>query len=174
MKKRPAVGVGYVKYNNAFIFAHITFIRQLGKKRVFNYVDRFSMKEVAGFVTAQIEGPRPAGKLKALFDDLCPSCFVPLEKGLQTCSHCQTGFKKPRSAFLRSLLLPGWGDLYLGHRFLGVMELLAAVFVWLVVISLVMEPSAENLIIAGIFLVIFNLADSLLTLHMAKKGDMTA
>jgi len=162
------------KVKRGFIFAHLTFFRQLGKKRVFNYVDRFSMKEVSAFVTTKIEGPRPAGKLKALFDDLCPSCFVPLEKGLRTCSHCQTGFKAPRKAFLRSLLLPGWGDLYLGHRFLGSMELLVSVVIWAFIITILLSPTTENLIAAGLILIFFNVMDSLLTLHMAKKGYMAA
>jgi len=162
------------KVKRGFIFTHLTFIRKLGKKRIFNYVDRFSMKEISEFVTAQIEGPKPAGKLKALFDDLCPSCYVPLEKGLKTCTHCQTGFKVPRTAFLKSLLLPGWGDLYLGHRFLGGMELLVSIGLWAFLISLLLSPATETLIAAGILIIVFNVMDSLLTLHMARKGYMAA
>ncbi|CAB5123186.1 hypothetical protein D3OALGB2SA_3116 [Olavius algarvensis associated proteobacterium Delta 3] len=162
------------KVKRGFIFTNLTFLRKTGKKRIFNYVDRFSLKEVAEFVTTQIEEPKPAGKLKALFDDLCPSCFVPLEKGLQTCAHCQTGFKTPRTAFLKSLLLPGWGDLYLGHRLLGGLELLVSVGIWFVIISTLLSPSMETFIAAGILLIVFNVMDSLLTLHMAKKGYMAA
>jgi hypothetical protein len=66
------------------------------------------------------------------------------------------------------------GDLYLGHRFLGVLEMLGSVIVWIVVITSVLQGGIENLIIALIIMVLYNGLDGLLTYHMAKKGYMLA
>ena len=78
------------------------------------------------------------------------------------------------TAFLRSLLLPGLGDIYLGHKLLGVLELLGSMLVWAVVIFSVLGGSQESLIVALFLLVFYNGFDSLLTRHMAKKGYMLA
>ena len=68
---------------------------------------------------------------------------------------------------LRSLILPGWGDIYLGHRVLGFLELLGALMVWLIVIVLVADGAVGT---GLIFLIFCNGIDALLTLHMARKG----
>ena len=68
---------------------------------------------------------------------------------------------------LRSLLFPGWGDIYLGHRVLGCLELAGSVMVW----SIVLLLFAAGDIGTGLFLlVIVNGMDALLTRHMARKG----
>jgi hypothetical protein len=71
---------------------------------------------------------------------------------------------------MRSLLLLGLGDIYLGHRFLGGMEMLGSVIVWLVALSFMITGNPEQVTIGLIILLMVNGLDSLLTLHMAKKG----
>lgn len=71
---------------------------------------------------------------------------------------------------LKSLILPGWGDIYLGHRLLGYIEVLGALFVWLIFFDLLMSGLAEDLIIGLLLLVFYNGADSMLTYCMTRKG----
>jgi hypothetical protein len=71
---------------------------------------------------------------------------------------------------LKSLVLPGWGDIYLGHRLLGFFEVLGSLFVWLIFFGLLMGGLAENITIGLFLLVFYNGADSLLTYYMARKG----
>jgi len=107
-------------------------------------------------------------------ENLCPSCFMPLEKRLISCPHCRAHFKEPKKAFLRSLLLPGLGDMYLGHVFLGLLELLGAVFVWAVVISLLLSGEEGTPLGAFLLLLLYHVLDGLLAYHMGKKGYMLA
>jgi len=69
-----------------------------------------------------------------------------------------------------SLLLPGLGDLYLGHRLLGILEIMGSVLVWGIVILNFLEGKYAILTL----LVLVNGTDAFLTYHMAKKGYMLA
>lgn len=148
--------------------------RHKGKRRIFTGMKRYLAKEFKEFIAGRLS-PALSGQLtESAAEDLCPSCFMPLGKNLLTCPNCKTPFKNPMSAFLRSLLLPGLGDIYLGHKLLGVVELLGSMLVWAVVIFSVLGGSQGSLIVALFLLVFYNGFDSLLTRHMAKKGYMLA
>jgi hypothetical protein len=103
-------------------------------------------------------------------ENLCPSCFVPLKKDLVQCPHCKANFKERKKAFIKSLILPGWGDIYLGHRALGMLELLGSILVWGVVVTLLMSGEVAVIPAAVWLLLFYNGFDGLLTYHMAKKG----
>ena len=90
------------------------------------------------------------------------------------CPHCSIPFKKPGTAFLKSLIVPGWGDMYLGHRLIGAFEMMGTLLVWLVVISLLVSGAGEDLAVAAAVFIFYNLMDGLLTYHMAGKGYMAA
>jgi hypothetical protein len=127
------------------------------------------------FLQSIRERQRPAeaaSPAQPMREDLCPSCFMPLAKNLLKCPKCKAAFKKPMTAFLRSLLLPGLGDIYLGHRLLGVLELLGSVVLWAVVIFSVWQGDQAGLIVALLILLFYNGFDGLLTRHMARKGYM--
>jgi hypothetical protein len=113
-----------------------------------------------------------AAPVKAPAEKLCPSCFIPVADGLGNCPRCGVGFKEPKKAMVRSLILPGLGDIYLGHRVLGGLEMVGSVFVWIMVISSLLSGRPENFITAAILLLTFNGLDAVLTYHMAKKGYM--
>lgn len=146
--------------------------RYNGKRRTFTGMKRYLAKEFQQFIRGKQHPGQTAKPTEAVAEDLCPSCFLPLAKNLLACPKCNVAFKKPMTAFLKSLLLPGWGDIYLGHRLLGTLELLGTVVVWTVVILAVLSGSQENLIVAIILLLFYNVFDGLLTRHMAKKGYM--
>ena len=93
--------------------------RVRGKRRIFSGVKRFISRELRDFIVKVKDSVTPVEQPKELLEDLCPSCFATLKKGLSQCPYCQADFKEPKKAFIRSLLLPGLGDIYLGHRALG-------------------------------------------------------
>ena len=117
--------------------------------------------------------PTAAGGVTAL----CPACFEPAA-GHRACARCRTSVKSPGTAALRSLLLPGLGDFYLGHRLLASMEMFGSLVAWLVIIALMLsafDPNSEQsaahaAVFAGVLLLLVNGFDALLTYAQAKKG----
>lgn len=148
--------------------------RMKGKRRILMYVKGYIVKEIRQFIMDKKGSIRTVEHPQEPLENLCPSCFAPLGKRLITCPHCRVHFKEPKKAFLLSLLLPGLGDMYLGHTFLGLLELLGAVVVWAVVISLVLSGEEGALFTALFLLIFYNLLDGLLAYHMGKKGYMLA
>lgn len=108
---------------------------------------------------------------------LCPACCAPVA-GHRACPRCRTSVKSPRTAALRSLVLPGLGDFYLGHRFLASIEMLGSLASWVVVIALLLsafDPSSGQsptlaAVVGGVLLLVVNGFDALLTYAQAKKG----
>jgi predicted Zn finger-like uncharacterized protein len=165
---------GIKKLGKGLLGTNLILHRVQGGRRVFTGMKRYLAREFLEFIEKRREeagAPKPVG---TILEDLCPSCFVPLEKNLLSCSKCGVSFKEPKKAFCKSLLLPGWGDIYLGHRALGSLELLGSLLAWAVMISLLLAGGPENMIVAVVILLFYNVLDGLLTLHMAKKGYMLA
>ena len=108
---------------------------------------------------------------------LCPACFEP-GAGHRACARCRTSVKSPRTAALRSLLLPGLGDFYLGHRILAFMEMVGSLVTWFVIIGLMLAafaPDSEQsvaivAVFGGLLLLVVNGFDAQLTYAQAKKG----
>ena len=148
----------------------LTITRIKGKRRIFSGIKAYQSKDLKTFIEQMKKSQVDTQSLEECFEYLCPSCFVPLAKGLQNCPQCRTAFKSSRRASLRSLFLPGLGDIYLGHRFLGVMELIGSLIVWGIILSLLLTGEENGLIVALFLLVIYNGVDGVLTYHMAKKG----
>ncbi len=144
--------------------------RKVGKRKIFNGIKRVLAKDLVNRITDRITPETPVAPDAELRNNLCPACLKPLPLKLASCPSCKAVFKSPQKAALRSMLLPGLGDIYLGHRLLGSFELIGALFVWLLVLSLLASGRAEDVTVALIFLLFFNGVDSALTLHMGKKG----
>ena len=156
------------------LFGHFIIKRHQGRRRVYTAVKRFLLNDMKDFVEKRSTGIDGNPTTQPSPEKLCPACFSPLEDKLTQCPQCSIEFKKPKTAFLKSLILPGWGDMYLGHRLLGVFELMGSAIVWLIVISLMLSGAGENLAIAVTIFLFYNLMDGLLTYHMANKGYMMA
>jgi predicted Zn finger-like uncharacterized protein len=161
------------KVRRGSILGSMTFIRNKGKKRVFSGMKRAFSKEIKSYISEKLLAS-PTANPAHDGEDLCPACFTALGKGLLGCPACKTPYKEPKKALVRSLILPGLGDIYLGHRALGVLELIGSLFVWLIVITSLLAGGEGSLEIAIFLLVIYNGLDGLLTFHMAKKGYMLA
>ena len=162
------------KMKQGLLLNHLILYRTSGKRRIFTSVKRYLLKELKEFIPLRKDTVRPAGHSTESLENLCPSCFVPLPKGLIACPKCKVNLKEPRRAFFKSLVLPGWGDIYLGHRALGILELIGSVIVWVFVISFLGQGGVGNLITAVFLLLIYNGHDGILTYHMGKKGYMLA
>jgi predicted Zn finger-like uncharacterized protein len=152
------------------LLGRITFKMMKGKKRIFTGIKRAAARELSSFFKERKENSAEASSSGEVMENLCPSCFASLGAGLIKCTRCERKFKEPSKAMFRSLLLPGLGDLYLGQRFLGILEILGSVLVWAFVIGNLLEGRYAILFL----LVIFNGIDGLLTRHMAQKGYMLA
>jgi hypothetical protein len=144
--------------------------RKKNKRRTFTNISRALASELKAFIDSKIDPDDNLATEAQPQDNLCPSCFTPLAGQLSSCPKCHALFKSPRKAALRSLLLPGLGDIYLGHRFLGFMELLGSLMIWGISIALLLSDDPSDLIVGLVILLFYNGMDSLLSMHMAKKG----
>jgi hypothetical protein len=158
------------KISRGLFGTSLTLTRKKGKRRTFTAISRALSAELKTFIESRID---PAAELEAdaqSLDNLCPACFAPLAGQLSSCPKCQAVFKSPGKAALRSLLLPGWGDIYLGHRFLGFMELLGSLSIWVFCMILLLSSDPGALSIGLAILLVYNGMDCLLSLHMGRKG----
>jgi predicted Zn finger-like uncharacterized protein len=144
--------------------------RKRGKRKVFTAVRAYQGAELQEFMRSRINPTEPMDLSVALHENLCPACHAPLPKRLEHCTQCKSLFKSPKKAMLRSLILPGWGDIYLGHRLLGCFELLGSCFIWLFVILSLLSGHPDGLIPAFFLLLVYNGIDGILTYFMAHKG----
>ncbi|MFA5794249.1 MAG: hypothetical protein WC980_04195 [Candidatus Brocadiia bacterium] len=132
---------------------------------------KFIQKLIQDMSAGLSSAPAPAeaqGK-----EHLCPYCYEPVKEYPPSCESCKGGFKSPRKAFNLSLLFPGLGDWYLGHRGLAVLQIVGALFVWLTLLGTLLEEGQapkEGLIVFGIIIVMMHLIDAFVTGHTAKKG----
>lgn len=178
--RRPTHYLFQIRYEEiknvkrGLLSSSLVLYRTKGKRRIFVYVKGYIVKEIRQFIMDKLGSIQAAEHPQEPLENLCPSCFVPMGKGLISCPQCRAHFKEPKKAFLRSLLLPGLGDMYLGHIFLGLLELLGAVLVWAVVISLVLSGEEGVMFTALFFLVFYNVVDAFLAYHMGRKGYMLA
>ena len=156
------------------IFSRIILSRQKGKRRIFNAVKRYIAKDLTLFIREKMNSAGEWVETRKYLEYLCPACFEPLEKGLTRCTSCRTEFKLPKTAMLKSLVLPGLGDIYLGHRLLGMFELAFSLIIWIFVLSSLLAGEPGGVVIAVVILIFYNLVDGLLTYHMGKKGYMPA
>lgn len=99
-------------------------------------VPKADRKQLAGLLGDMLKaGEAPTSAVSGLaLEHLCPHCFVPVPGHPESCPHCQGRFKLARTAMLRSLLFPGLGDLYLGHRAFAGLEMLGAAIFWYVMV----------------------------------------
>lgn len=152
------------------MFGRLTLKMKKGKNRTLTGIKRAVAKELSLFFRERMEDSQGTASTVDVLENLCPSCFASLGLGLTKCSRCEQEFKAPKKAMFRSLLLPGLGDLYLGHRLLGILEIMGSVLVWGIVILNFLEGKYAILAL----LVLVNGTDAFLTYHMAKKGYMLA
>ena len=162
---------------------------KLLNKETFNFqnVPTADRKFLAGFLADIVKGTNaPFERVQGL-EHLCPHCFKVVPGHPYRCPACHGRFKSPAKAAIRSLIFPGLGDWYLGHRGFAVLEMLGSTFLWLAFVWLPLlamalpadpemaEPELEPLdasywITAAIIIGVSHLIDAMMTRHFARKG----
>jgi predicted Zn finger-like uncharacterized protein len=160
------------RVKRGMLFSSMVLDRKRSKRRALTHMKRYISKELKAFIAERKEAIK--GEPEAVLESLCPSCFVPLKKGLTQCPNCEAAFKTPKKATLRSLLLPGLGDFYLGHRALGAAELMGSLMVWTYALLLIYRGQQDGLLLGAAVLLFYNCTDAAVTYFMAKKGYMLA
>ncbi|MDP2497442.1 MAG: hypothetical protein Q8W44_05535 [Candidatus Palauibacterales bacterium] len=106
-------------------------------------------------------------------EHLCPHCHAVVEGRPDRCSTCGGSFGSARRAAGLSLLLPGLGDHYLGHRWYAAVEAAVSLLLWLLfaIIVTAAEASASTVLLAGgvVFAVVHGL-DAAATWYVGRKA----
>ncbi|NNG17858.1 MAG: hypothetical protein HKM89_15390 [Gemmatimonadales bacterium] len=143
------------------------------KTHLFSHVPRTDRVQIREFVRRKQLEFRGYAADRSDIQNLCPHCHKPVVGSPPKCLPCRVGFKSPTKAALLSLLFPGLGDLYLGHKPFAVVEIVFATLIWLG--FLLPDPEAPTsltvkLIAAGVLFVFMHGFDALTTRHIARKG----
>jgi hypothetical protein len=147
-----------------------------GKGRVLSGVPRADRKALAQKVEEMRgEVGRTSGAQGV--EDLCPRCFSAVERAALACGSCGMRFKSANRAGLLSLLFPGFGDFYLGHRKIAVLEVSVAALIWISV--LLPDPEYPltplGVVLLGLLVVLFiHVPDALATRYIGRFGAYPA
>lgn len=140
------------------------------QKRRFNvgYGDRAALKRVL---------PEKNNVVTGAAELLCPACFTATREHVLECSSCGAPFKSPRTAAIRSALLPGLGALYTGDTGFAVLQIIRAIVMLLILFSVIAwglgggEPDALGVIIfVGLIAAMTYTIDVAFSYANAKKG----
>ena len=138
------------------VFAYVPRRDRKFLQKLTDWVDRSMTRESAGW------------------EDLCPRCYTVVDGRPAACPSCGAAFKSAKKAGLLSLVFPGLGDMYMGHRKVAIFEMLVAMIFWLS--ALVPHPEYGPLtplgfLIFGAIIVVFiHGSDAVATWYIAKKG----
>lgn len=106
---------------------------------------------------------------------LCPSCGTSTTEHGSPCVSCGVELKSPSTAALRSMIVPGLGDWYLGHRGTAVLEMIGGVFGWFLlgtsaVAWLTGQAGVEAVVVWLVLVLIGHSIDAAVTYAQGKKG----
>jgi predicted RNA-binding Zn-ribbon protein involved in translation (DUF1610 family) len=112
-------------------FGYLGFVLRNKKKLYLTGIPRKDRKAIRALVENRIQTQSSnAIGLGGGVENLCPQCGNKVIGFPDRCNQCASAFKSARKAGLLSLAFPGLGDLYLGHRALGVFEILGGILSW--------------------------------------------
>lgn len=157
-------------------FGRISLVLRDGKKLHLTGVPRRDRKAIKELLGAKIEANRsaPPGLGR---EHLCPHCGHRVMGFPESCNRCARAFKSGAKAGWLSLVFPGLGDFYLGHRMLGVIEIMGALGAWMVVwLPYALDDSADPMTLSDVGLfgcivfVFVHGVDSWITRRVGFKG----
>lgn len=106
-------------------------------------------------------------------EELCPHCFAVVEERPERCPSCGGSLGSARKAAGLSLLLPGLGDQYLGHRWYAAVEATGSLLVWLgfwIVVEATGAPAATVLTAGGVVFALMHGLDAAVTWYVGRKA----
>ena len=110
-------------------FGYVGFMLRNGKRFNITGIPRKDRKAIKAFVARKISETRADAPGLGI-ENLCPKCGNKVMGFPERCHQCAQSFKSANRAGWLSLAFPGLGDLYLGHRWLGVTEIFGGLFAW--------------------------------------------
>lgn len=170
---RSHIDVCSIQKIKKHLLGSVSIVFNSGKKMNFVYIPRPDKKFLSQ-ISTQLLGEIPVEQrtnTEEVF--LCPHCGKKTQADLSNCSMCKGEFKSAQKAALLSLLFPGLGDFYLGHRGIAMLEMLGAMLVWLGVIFSAAESPGDIAGFAIVFAIMFVFmhgVDAVFTYYMGKKG----
>lgn len=155
-----------------------------GVKYKFQQVPKAERKFLHQFLADVVKPVPGAGGTTGQVELLCPKCFVVVPGHPASCPTCHAPFKSAKKAAMLSLVFPGLGDFYLGHRGFAALELIGSAFLWLALVVLplmdggAVDADTGELVplngiywaMAAVIIAMAHLIDSSMTRHFAKKG----
>ena len=143
------------------------------KSYKFAFVPRVDRKRLKAFVREHLDTVRETDLVFPSHtgrDPLCPTCATPTPPKSPRCEECAEEFLNPRTPALLSLILPGLGDIYLGHFVMAVFEFSAWALIILRLLFLIDQRGASAIPIALTVLVVTHAVDALITWRVASNG----
>ena len=110
-------------------FGYIGFVMRNGSRLNITGIPRKDRNSIKEFVSKRISATRADAPGLGV-ENLCPKCGNKVLSFPERCNQCGQAFKSANKAGWLSLAFPGLGDLYLGHRGLGTLEILGAMLAW--------------------------------------------
>jgi len=168
----------HIQYRAIKKFARATFgyLGLIARDKKAHYlmgVPRKDRKRLRERIAARVEAAKTERPIAGR-ENICPHCGIVVVGYPDQCDRCSKPFKSGAKAGWLSLIFPGFGDFYLGHRALGVMEMLGAAFAWSFVFLISSEGSGERptdaIVIAVIIALFVHVPDAFVTRHMGMKG----
>lgn len=142
-------------------------------------VPRKDRKALRQRIAARMEAVRSQAPVSGR-ENLCPHCGQRVIGLPDRCSRCAKGFKSGAKAGWLSLVFPGLGDLYLGHRLLGLVEITGALLGWCLVVLPFVLPGEKGqpieggvtalVLLAVAAFVVMHGTDAWVTRRMGLKG----
>ena len=109
--------------------------------------------------------------------NLCPRCFNYITDYPSLCPNCSCKFKSPVVAGYLSLISPGLGNIYLGSKILGFMELIFMIIIWAGLITGIVKEYQRGSNISlflfvpiMVFIFVLHGIDALKSRYLARKG----
>lgn len=147
-----------------------------GKKLSLTGLPRKDRAPIKELIAAKIEATRAQSPVMGR-EHLCPHCGHRVMGFPERCNRCARAFKSGARAGWLSLALPGLGDLYLGHRVLGVTEMLGALAAWgaffaprLVATVQQTASSSELALVGSLIFAFVHGSDAWITRRVGFKG----
>lgn len=182
--KKTTLGkfVGAIRYEDLFRVKANSFgnlrLKFRNKKQVlFTRVAGQDRAFIKDFLVPLVSNSAPTvDKQAPMILDLCPACYTHVaDQAAEACHQCDCAFRTPKQAAIRSLILPGLGDIYLGSK-LGYFEAAVILFLWAINImdnlELIAqgEDAIDTWISTLIFFGIIHILDAIKSHYVARKG----
>jgi len=154
-----------------------------GKKEKYwrlKYADAKKIKVLAATLLPASSGESTAAQGMVA---LCPDCLAVLTARVYVCGSCGLVFKDERTLLKRSLLVPGGGYFYTGYTFLAVGDLIAEVWLMILVITSALAayetwgkapakpgaPTGGGFLVTMLFFLALLAFEKLVTIHHGRR-----